>query len=41
MVLVIIRRGRLFHRAVAQWRLRVSKLGLKRVSDYCSNETAA
>ncbi len=27
-------------RAVVQWRPRVSKLGSKGLSDYCSNETA-
>jgi hypothetical protein len=36
----MIRRGRLFGRAVAQRRPRVSKLGLKGPFDYYSNEMA-
>jgi hypothetical protein len=41
MVLEMIMRGRLIRRAVAQQRPRVSKLGLKKPSDYYSNEIAA
>jgi hypothetical protein len=40
MVLEAIGRGRLVHRAVAQRRPIVSKLGLKGMSNYCSNKTA-
>jgi hypothetical protein len=40
MVLKMIRRGGWSSRAIGQWRLRVSKLGLKRLSEYYSNEIA-
>jgi hypothetical protein len=38
-VLEMIRQGRLSGRAIAQQRSRVSKLGIKGLSDYHSNET--
>jgi hypothetical protein len=40
MVLKMIRRGRLSGRAAAQWRPRVSKLELKGLCNYYSNEIA-
>ncbi len=40
MVLEMIRQGGWSSRAIGQQRLRVSKLGLKRPSDYYSNEIA-
>jgi hypothetical protein len=40
MVLETIRRGRLVRRAIAQQRPKVSKLGLKGLSDCHSNESA-